>query len=53
MTATPACMDLLPRTLKNIPEFVSCCGNGYKGIAYNNFSVVAIQAIPGATQIIE
>ena len=30
---------------KVFPDFVSTAGNGYKGIAYNNFSVMAIKAI--------
>jgi F0F1-type ATP synthase epsilon subunit len=30
---------------KIFPEFVSVAENGFKGIAYSNFSVVAIQAI--------
>jgi len=30
---------------KIFPDFVSTAGNGYKGIAYNNFSVMAIKAI--------
>lgn len=37
---------------KLFPEFVSTAGNGYKGIAYNNFSVVAIQAIKEQQQVI-
>jgi Holliday junction resolvasome RuvABC DNA-binding subunit len=37
---------------KVFPEFVSIAGNGYKGIAYNNFSVIAIQAIREQQQII-
>ena len=30
---------------KIFPEFVSTAENGFKGVAYSNFSVVAIQAI--------